>query len=94
MTFVVVIYVWSGGLIDSRSVVGVYIYHLGSHSDASWGGGNCVCCRLADASSGPAVELGRLEREHVKRYMGNKLFISYGLELIYSITQRENQLEY
>ena len=56
--------------------------------------GNCVCCRLADASSGPSVELGRLEREHVKRYMGNKLFISYGLELIYSITQRENQLEY
>ena len=34
MTFVVVIYVWSGGLIDSRSVVGVYICHLGSHSDA------------------------------------------------------------
>ena len=53
-----------------------------------------MCCRLADASSGPSVELGRLEREHVKRYMGSKLFISYGLELIYSITQRENQLEY
>ena len=35
-----------------------------------------MCCRLADASSGPAVELGRLEREHVIRYMGSKLFIS------------------
>ena len=53
-----------------------------------------MCCRLADASSGPAVELGRLEREHVIRYMGYKLFISYRLELIYCITQRENQLEY
>ena len=24
-----------------------------------------MCCRLADASSGASVELGRLEREHV-----------------------------
>ena len=24
-----------------------------------------MCCRLADASSGARVELGRLEREHV-----------------------------
>ena len=43
---------WSGGLIDSRSVVGVYICHLGRHSDACWRGGNCVCCHLADASFG------------------------------------------
>ena len=39
--------------------------------------------RLADASSGASVELGRLEREHVIRYMGYGLFISYRLELIY-----------
>ena len=53
---------WSGGLIDSRSVVGVYICHLGRHSDACWRGGNCVCCHIADASFGASVELGRLER--------------------------------
>ena len=35
-----------------------------------------MCCRLADASSGASVELGRLEREHVIRYMGYGLFIS------------------
>ena len=36
-----------------------------------------MCCRLADASSGASVELGRLEREHVIRYMEYELFISY-----------------
>ena len=36
-----------------------------------------MCCCLADASSGASVELGRLEREHVIRYMGYELFISY-----------------
>ena len=53
---------WSGGLIDSRSVVGVYMCQLGRHSDACWRGGNCVCCHLADASFGASVEFGRLER--------------------------------
>ena len=36
-----------------------------------------MCCRLADASFGASVEFGRLEREHVIRYMGYGLFISY-----------------
>ena len=50
---------------------------LGRHDDTCWRGGNCVCCHLADASSGASVEFGRLEREHVIRYMGYGLFISY-----------------
>ena len=62
MTFVVVIYMWSGGLIDSLLAFGVYMCHSGRHSDACWRGGNCECCRLADASFGASVEFGRLER--------------------------------
>ena len=54
--------VWSGGLIDSRSAVGVYMCQLGRHSDAWWRGGNCVCCRLADASFVASVKFGLLER--------------------------------
>ena len=62
MTFVVVIYMWSGGLIDSLLAFSVYICHFGRHGDACWRGGKCECCRLADASFGASVEFGRLER--------------------------------
>ena len=31
---------------------------LGRHDDTCWRGGNCVCCHLADASSGASVEFG------------------------------------
>ena len=50
---------WSGGLIDSLLAFSVYICHFGRHGDACWRGGNCECCRLADASFGASVEFGR-----------------------------------
>ena len=91
-------YSLAGSLIPVRLWVFTYVTWVVIATRDGEAGTVCAAAsrtrRLADASSGPAVELGRLEREHVKRYMGNKLFISYGLELIYSITQRENQLEY
>ena len=77
-----VVYMWSGGLIDSLLAFSVYICHFGRQGDACWRGGKLSAAASRTRRLGPQLSLGVWRDSTLKIYV-IRIVHKLLLELIY-----------